>query len=54
MGERATFSFMVGGDRMKLDLCDIKRLTIVYGDGSLAIMVRQSDGTFSYERRDRK
>ena len=39
---------------MSLDLCDIKRLTIVYGDGSLAIMIRQSDGTFSYERRDRK
>ena len=53
MGERATFSFMVGGDRMSLDLCDIKRLTIVYGDGSMAIMIRQSDGTFSYERRKR-
>ncbi len=58
MGERATFSFMVGGDRMSfspkiLDMCDIKRLTIVYGDGSLAIMVRQPDGTFSYERRER-
>jgi hypothetical protein len=39
---------------MNLDLCDIKRLTIVYGDGSMAIMIRQKDGTFSYERRNRK
>ena len=55
MGERATFSFMVeGGDSMSLDLCDIKRLTIVYGDGSLAIMIRQPNGTFSYERRNKK
>jgi len=39
---------------MNLDLSDIARLTIVYGDGSMAIMIRQKDGTFSYERRNRK
>lgn len=33
---------------------DIARMTIVYGDGSMAIMIRQKDGTFSYERRNRK
>ena len=38
---------------MNIDTCDIKRMTIVYGDGSKAIMVRQPDGTFSYERRKR-
>ena len=54
MGERATFSFMVGGDRMSLDMCDIARMTIVYGDGSMGIMIRQPKGTFSYERRNKK
>jgi len=53
VGERATFSFMVGGDRMNIDMCDIARMTIVYGDGSMVIMIRQPNGTMKVERRKR-
>lgn len=39
---------------MNIDTCDIKRMTIVYGDGSMVIMVRQPNGTFTHERRKQK
>ncbi len=34
-------------------MSEIVRQTIVFADGSMVIMVRQPDGTFSYERRQR-
>lgn len=37
----------------QIDTCDIVRMTIVYGDGSMAIMIRQPDGTMKVERRQR-
>ena len=37
-----------------IDTCDIARMTIVYGDGSIVIMVRQPNGTFTSERRNSK
>ena len=39
---------------MKIDTCDMKRMTIVYGDGSMVIMVRQPNGTMKVERRNQK
>ena len=30
---------------------EIERMTIVYTDGSMDIMIRQSNGTFSIEKR---
>jgi hypothetical protein len=38
---------------MKIDTCDIARMTIVYGDGSMVIMIRQPNGTMTVERRHR-
>lgn len=35
-----------------VDATDIARMTIVYGDGSMDIMIRQPNGTFSIERRN--
>lgn len=32
---------------------EIVRMTVVYADGTLGIFVRQNDGTFSVERRER-
>jgi len=37
-----------------VDATDIARMTIVYGDGSMDIMIRQPNGTFSVERRNKK
>jgi len=37
-----------------VDTSDIARMTIVYGDGSMDIMIRQPNGTFSVERRNKK
>ena len=34
-----------------LEDTDIVRMTIVYADGSMDIMIRQSNGTFSVEKR---
>jgi hypothetical protein len=39
-----------GGKEMRDDK-EIERMTIVYTDGSMDIMVRQSNGTFSIEKR---
>jgi len=41
---------MVDALNMLLDN-EIVRMTVVYVDGSLAIFLRQKDGTFSVERR---
>ena len=35
-----------------VDTSDIARMTIVYGDGSMDIMIRQPNGTFTVERRN--
>ncbi len=32
---------------------EIVRMTVVYADGSLDILIRQKNGTFSVERRNR-
>jgi hypothetical protein len=37
-----------------VDMTDIARMTIVYGDGSMDIMIRQPNGTFSVERRNKR
>jgi len=41
---------MVDALNMLLDN-EIVRMTVVYADGSLVILLRQKDGTFSVERR---
>ena len=35
-----------------VDAPHIARMTIVYGDGSMDIMIRQPNGTFTVERRN--
>jgi hypothetical protein len=41
-------------DALNLLLNDeIVRMTVVYADGSLDIFIRQNNGTFSVERRNR-
>jgi|TARA_R100000482_G_C5132541_1_gene153227 hypothetical protein len=37
-----------------VDATDVARMTIVYGDGSMDIFIRQPNGTFSIERRNKK
>jgi len=36
---------------MNIDTCDVARITIVYGDGSMLIMIRQPNGMMSVTRR---
>lgn len=39
--------------KMNVDDKDIVRITIVYADGSMTILVKESDGSLSVERRER-
>ena len=45
-------NFMIEAVTLLLDN-EIVRMTVVYADGSLDILIRQKNGTFSVERRNR-